>query len=168
MKSVKRIISAVFATLLFYSSVCFAFAESPYTIPDGAEGVWRIPKLHVVVPVYSGRNGQEIVDREYSAHIRQIGIGREIADHAGSENRMGVKVWYIDRVSLGDKAYFELPGKTEEYECYLLCIVDWHTWCLTINGKLVVPYSSTDILCRSCVDKTAQQNYVAIFKKVSE
>lgn len=142
-----------------------AFADSPYTIPEGADGVWRIPKLHVVVPVYSGRNGQEIVDREYSAHISQIGIGRAIADHAGSENRMGIKVWYMQNVEIGDKAFFELPDRTEEYECYLIAIVDFHSWGLTINGKLVVPYSSTDILCRSCVDDTGEQNYIAIFQR---
>lgn len=144
-----------------------AFADSPYTIPEGADGVWRIPRLHVVVPVYSGRNGQEIVDREYSAHISQIGIGRAIADHAGSENRMGGKVWYMQNVEIGDEAFFELPGKTEEYECYLVAIVDFNTWGLTINGKLIVPYSSTDILCRSCTDETGEQNYIAIFKKIS-
>lgn len=159
----KKLLSGLIFFVLLTS---VAAAESPYKIPEGAYGVWRIPKLHVVVPVYSGRNAQEIVDREYSAHIRQLGIGREIADHAGSENRMGVKVWYIERVSIGDKAFLELPGKTEEYECYLLAIVDWHTWGLTINGKQVMPYSSTDILCRSCVDETAEQNYIAIFKKV--
>ena len=163
----RRLISFALAVLFLCGSV-LSFADSPYTIPDGADGVWRIPKLHVVVPVYSGRNGQEIVDREYSAHLRQIGIGREIADHAGSENRMGVKVWYIERVSIGDKAYFELPDRTEEYECYLLCIVDYNTWGLTINGKLVVPYSSTDILCRSCVDDSGKQNYVAMFKRMVE
>ena len=163
----RRVISLIFA-VLFLSASVLAFADSPYTIPQGADGVWRIPKLHVVVPVYSGRNGQEIVDAEYSAHIRQIGIGREIADHAGSENRMGVKVWYMQDVRLGYKAYFELPDRTEEYECYMLCIVDFNTWGLTINGKLLVPYSSTDILCRSCVDETARQNYVALFRKVIE
>lgn len=166
----KRIASLIFAILFLCGSVlCFADFASPYRIPEGAVGVWRIPQLCVVVPVYAGgRNGQAVVDAEYSANIRQIGIGREIADHAGSANRMGVKVWYMQRVSLGDKAYFELPDKTEEYECYLLCIADWHTWGLTINGKLVAPYSSTDILCRSCVDKSGEKNYVAIFKRINE
>lgn len=164
----KRIASLTFAVLFLCGSV-LAIAESPYRIPEGAVGVWRIPALCVVVPVYAGgRNGQAVVDAEYSANIRQIGIGREIADHAGSANRMGVKVWYMQKVSLGDKAYFELPDKTEEYECYLLCVADFHSWGLTINGKLVAPYSSTDILCRSCVDKSCEKNYVAIFKRIEE
>ena len=57
-------------------------------IPDGAYGVWQIPELNIMIPLYLGSTKDKtmvIIDAENSASIRRFGAGRIIEDHAESK-----------------------------------------------------------------------------------
>lgn len=61
-------------------------------IPSDAFGVWQIPDLNIVIPVYQAQNriqAQTQIDKENSASIYKFGVGRVIADHAESNAGTG-------------------------------------------------------------------------------
>ena len=133
-------------------------------IPDKAMGVWQIPDLNVSIPVYSWTldryNSQRIVDAENSACHQPYCQANIISDHAGSNG-----TWYMNRVTLDMQAFFVKKDVTVKYVCYELCKADWHAWGYTINGSMVLPKSSKDIVCASCVDSTGKTVYLALFKE---
>lgn len=134
------------------------------TIPEKAMGIWQIPSLKIEIPVYSWTlnrtNYQAIVDAENSALYFPYCHAYSINDHAGSN-----KTWYMEKVTLDTEAFFVKKDVTIKYICYELCKADYHTWGYTINGQMVLPRSSKDIICTSCVDSTGKTVYLAVFKE---
>ena len=134
-------------------------------VPENALGVWRIPKLDIRVPVYSDKlrpgNTQSITDDPKSACQQRYYTAYMISDHSGAEG-----TWYMEKVTLGTQAFYIKKNEIVAYSCYELCIADYHTWGYTIHGGVVLPKSSRDILCVSCVDATGKQAYIAIFKEL--
>ena len=133
-------------------------------IPSKAMGVWQIPDIGVSIPVYSwstsGYNAAPIVDAENSACYMPYCSSYAILDHMGSNG-----TWYMDKVTLDMQAFFVKKDITVCYRCYELCKADYHTWGYTINGQMVIPKSSKDIMCVSCADSSGKTVYLAIFKE---
>lgn len=134
-------------------------------IPKGAYGVWQIPELDIVIPLYQGvgpKKTQAIVDKANSASIRKFGVGRIIEDHADSKAGRGL--WQIGKVTPDTVGFLVLPNKTERYVCNRVLRVKRYNTCLTCDGVGVYPRSPTDILCACCATADATEDYVAAFK----
>ena len=134
-------------------------------IPDGAYGVWQIPELDIVIPLYKGvgqAKTQAIVDKANSASIRQFGAGRVIEDHA--ESKAGQGRWQIGRVTPDMVGFLILPDKTEQYICNRVLRAYRHSSCYTCDGVGIYPRSATDILCICCAKDDATEVYIAAFK----
>ena len=138
-------------------------------IPDKSMGIWTIPDLDIEIPVYSWKNNmynsQAIVDEVNSACYSPYCNAFIISDHAGSISTNGKGIWQMENVTLDMTAFFRKRDYTMSYTCYSLYRADWHTWGYTINGSMILPHSSKDILCASCVDSTGKQVYLAVFKE---
>ncbi len=136
-------------------------------IPDKAIGVWVIPDLGVKVPVYkdthSIQKNAQIVDAENSALYQPYLQAYIISDHAGSSD-----TWFMEKATLDMDAYFVRPYGTTHYSCYILLRADYHTWGYTQNGQMVMPRSSKDIVCVSCVDSKGKEVYMAIFREAGK
>lgn len=135
-------------------------------IPDGAYGVWQIPELNIVIPVYAAQNrtqAQAQVDRENSASIYKHGVGRVIADHA--QSKAGKGIWDVGQFRPDMVGFLVTPKVTYQYVCIQVCRVIVHPTCYTLDGVGVYPRRSTDIMCGSCATKDGKQNYLAIFKQ---
>ena len=134
-------------------------------IPDGAYGVWQIPELDIIIPLYKGfgtAKTQEIVDKENSASIRQWGCGRIIEDHTYS--KAGNGQWQIGSVTPDMLGFLVLPDKTEQYVCNRVLRAKRFNTCFTCDGVGVYPRSATDILCVCCATSDATEVYIAAFK----
>ena len=134
-------------------------------IPDGAYGVWQIPDLDIVIPLYKGSSPaktQEIVNKENSASIRSWGCGRIIEDHADS--KVGNGWWQIGNVLPDMLGFLVLPDKTEQYVCNRVLRAKRFNTCFTCDGVGVYPRSATDILCACCATADAMEDYIAAFK----
>lgn len=136
---------------------------TPCEIPSGAYCVWQIPSLNISVPVYK-TTSQKVVDAENSAAMQYGANCYVITDHAGSKDGKGT--WLMENVKLDDAAFMIRKDRTERYVCYAVMRVEHRSTRLVINGKTVNAYSSKDIICRSCVDMTGKENYVAMFRYV--
>lgn len=134
---------------------------SPCEIPNGAYCVWQIPSLNISVPVYKSTS-QKVVDAENSAAMQYGASCYVISDHAGSKDGNGF--WMMQNVRLDDAAFLIRKDRTERYVCYAVLRVEHRSTRLVINGKTVNAYSSKDIICRSCVDMSGKENYVAMFR----
>ena len=133
-------------------------------IPEGAYGVWQVPDLDIMIPVYSATNAnaQKIIDDELSATIRKFGAGRIIEDHA--ESNAGQGRWQIGRVTPDMVGFLILKDKTEQYVCNRVLRAYRHPTCYTCDGVGVYPRSATDILCVCCACDDATEVYIAAFK----
>lgn len=134
-------------------------------IPAGAYGVWQIPELDIMIPLYSGSTKDKtmvIIDNENSASIRRYGAGRIIEDHA--ESKAGQGRWQIGRVTPDMAGFLILPDKTEQYVCNRVLRACRHPTCYTCDGVGVYPRSATDILCVCCATGDATEVYIAAFK----
>ena len=134
-------------------------------IPDGAYGVWQIPDLDIVIPLYKGSGPaktQEIVNKENIASIRSWGCGRIIEDHAYSQAGNGQ--WQIGSVTPDMIGFLVLPDKTEQYVCNRVLRAKRFNTCFTCDGVGVYPRSATDILCACCATADATEDYIAAFK----
>lgn len=134
-------------------------------IPDGAFGVWQIPELDIVIPLYKGvgqAKAQAIIDKANSASIRQFGAGRIIEDHA--ESKAGSGRWQIGRVVPDMVGFLVMPDKTEKYVCNRVVRAYRHSTCFTVDGVGFYPRSATDILCACCANDNATEVYIAAFK----
>lgn len=134
-------------------------------IPQGAVGVWQIPELDIIIPVYAkGRKTEQqiINDEDSSAYVRWM-TAYQIADHYDSKAGRGK--WRIDKVRPLMIAFFVKPNETLRYECYRTCVADVKAYGLyTINGIAVTPYSSRDIMCNCCVGSDNKRNFLAVFR----
>lgn len=144
------------------------YAAKPCTIPPKAMGVWQIPSQKVIIPVYhytvNRYNSQTIVDAENSACMQPYCNANVIHDHAGSVSNNGEGIWRMNKVKVDDEAYFVKPDGTYLYKCYQVAKVDHRGSYYAINGRMVQPFSSRDILCDSCVDSTGKKVYMAFFQ----
>ena len=142
------------------------YAAKPCTIPEGAVGVWQIPDLKIIVPVYATgkRSEQQIIDAENSASWVRWGCAYEIGDHYNSNDGGGK--WRIDKVTPLTVAFFVKPEGTFKYECYRTCVADVKPYGYRILSNPVQPYSSKDILCAACVGSDSKRNYLAVFRYV--
>lgn len=134
-------------------------------IPVGSCGVWQIPELDIVIPLYKGigqARTQEIVDKENSASIRQFGAGRIIEDHA--ESKAGRGLWQIGRIVPDTVGFLVLPNRTEQYICNRVARACRYNTCFTVDGVGFFPRSATDILCVCCANDNATEVYIAAFK----
>lgn len=134
-------------------------------IPEGAYGVWQIPEMDIVIPLYQGvgaKKTQDIVDKENSASIRKFGVGHIIEDHADS--KAGHGIWQIGKVTPDMTGFLVLPNKTERYICNRVQRAKRYTSCFTCDGVGVYPRSATDILCVCCANTDATEVYIAAFK----
>lgn len=134
-------------------------------IPNGAYGVWQIPELNIVIPVYSAANrtqAQAQVDRENSASIYKHGVGRVIADHA--QSKAGKGIWDVGQFRPDMVGFLVTPKVTYQYVCIQVCRVNVHPTCYTLDGVGIYPKRSTDIMCASCANAKGTENYLAIFK----
>ena len=139
-------------------------------IPDGAYGIWEIPKLKIKLPVYfsDAKHLQDVIDREESALIDRWLNAYRIVDHFGSEGMGGKGDWNIQQVMAGAYAYMTRPDGKYKYECYLTAIADVKTYGYSVCGRLLTPVSSKDILTACCVGIDSTRNYVAVFKYVKK
>jgi len=134
-------------------------------IPAGAYGVWQIPELDIMIPLYKGSSKsktQEIIDKENSASIRPWGCGRIIEDHADSTAGRGK--WQIGKVLPDMLGFLILPDKTEQYVCNRVLRAKRFNTCFTCDGIGVYPRLTTDILCVCCAKDDATEVYIAAFK----
>jgi len=134
-------------------------------IPDGAYGVWQIPELDIMIPLYKGPSKaktQKIIDKENSASIRSWGCGRIIEDHA--ESVAGRGKWQIGKVLPDMLGFLVLPDKTEQYVCNRVLRAKRFNTCFTCDGVGVYPRLVTDILCVCCATGDASEVYIAAFK----
>lgn len=136
---------------------------SPCEIPNGAYCVWQIPSLNISVPVYK-TTSQKVVDAQNSAAMQYYGNCFCISDHAGSKDGDGF--WKMQNVKIDDVAFMVRKDRTDKYKCYAVLRAEHHSARMTINSRMVTAFSSKDIICRSCVDMTGKENYVAMFRYV--
>lgn len=134
-------------------------------IPDGAAGVWQVPELNIMIPVYAAQNrtqAQAQVDKENSASIYKHGVGRVIADHA--ESKAGKGIWNVGQFRPDMVGFLVTPKLTYQYTCIQVCRVNVHSTCYTLDGVGIYPKRSTDIMCVSCANPSGTENYLAVFK----
>lgn len=134
-------------------------------IPEGAYGVWQIPELNIVIPVYEAKNlkqAQAQIDEKNSASIYKFGVGRTIADHAKS--KAGTGKWDVGKFRPDMLGFLVTAKGTSEYVCNQVCRVKVHTGGYTLDGLGVYPKLYTDIMCASCANKQGTENYLAMFK----
>ena len=139
-------------------------------IPEGAYGVWYVPKLKVHLPVYfqGKETKQAVIDRGESALIDNWVNAYRIIDHFGSEGMEGKGIWNIQNVMPGAYAYMIKPDGKWMYECYMTGMVDVKTYGYMMCGRLVIPASSLDILNACCVGADSDRNFIAVFKRIKK
>lgn len=137
-------------------------------VPNDAFGVWQIPEIETVTPIYerSVTNGQDIVDRENSAVIMPLGSGRLIGDHAGSITNGGRGIWHMNYVHVDGRAFLSTDDVTEIYQCYAICRAQSTGYGYTVNGKGISPNGSREIFCVSCANASGSEVYIAMYRYV--
>lgn len=133
-------------------------------IPEGADGVWQVPELGVIIPVYKGNNAtaQAIIDTDYAACIEKFGVGRIINDHAESETN-GEGLWNVCDFRPDTVAFFVTKDATYCYSCKFVCRAYRHTHAYIMDGQSIYPRYATDVLCVSCATPDAKEVYLALF-----
>lgn len=137
-------------------------------VPEGAYGVWQIPDLNIMMPVYKtggGASAQKVVDKEEAASMFPYGCGKIIADHADSKYHASSGAWKIGKVRPDYVAFMVRPdGTKERYVCNQVARVDVHRNGYTLDGQGIYPRSATDIICVCCANARGTENYWAVFK----
>lgn len=140
------------------------------TIPDGAYGVWQVPELNIMIPLYQGNNAtaQKLVDNENSACIQQFGVGKIINDHAESVSTNGKGIWRVNEFLPDTQAFLATKNVTYQYSCKYVCRAYLHTHAYILDGQSIYPRKATDILCCGCATADASEVYIACFKYIGE
>lgn len=135
-------------------------------IPDKAIGVWQIPDLNISIPVYSANksNEQKIIDDQNSAAQVKWCSAVDIGDHSDSLSSNGKGRWNMDKIRPSMVAFYVKKNGTYKYSCVLSAIADVKSWGYYVNGSMLYPRSSTDILNSCCVGSDSTRNYVSLFK----
>jgi hypothetical protein len=135
-------------------------------IPAGAYGVWQVPDLNVMIPVYSATNAnaQKIIDDEQSATLRKWGVGRIIEDHLDSISMNHKGIWNVGEFKPDTVGFLVTAKTTYCYSVKFSCRAIRQNTCFMLDGVPQWPRYSTDIFCVSCTDGTAKEVYLASFK----
>lgn len=138
----------------------------PCTIPDKALGVWQIPDLDIMIPVYSAnyKDLQKVIDDPNSAAQTKWCSAVDIGDHYNSVSTNGKGKWCMDKIHPGMTAFYVKKTGTSKYTCQFSAIADVKPWGYLCNGNVVQPHSSKDVLNSCCVGSDATRNYISLFK----
>ena len=134
-------------------------------IPKNAYGIWQIPELNIIIPLYEKKNktAQQIIDEELCALILPFGKGRIILDHSGS-NGLGEGYWDIGMVHPDMIAFLTTNKNTIQYQCNAVYKVQCKGSQYFHENRFIYPVSSLDIACNCCVGTNVLENYMAMFK----
>lgn len=118
--------------------------------------------------------GQSVNRHQHIAQLSKQSGCQCVGNHYGSQSENGGQ-WKLENLRLGDKAHLEydtangleIVHHSGDYVCYAVMIVDVVDGHLMRGGKEVLPYSDTDLICRTCVGHDSTRNYVGFFEKVS-
>lgn len=139
-------------------------------IPQGAYGVWQVPELDIMIPLYQGTNAnaQKLVDKENCACIQKFGVGRIINDHAESVSMNKVGRWRVGEFVPDTQAFLVTKDVTYQYSCKYVCRAYRHTHAYILDGQSIYPRYATDVLCCGCATADAKEVYIACFKYVGK
>lgn len=136
----------------------------------GAEnrGSIEIPCLKIKMPFFSTEEAtmQDVIDEEQSALLYQWQQALRIVDHAFSEDENGNE-WNIQKIFPGAYAIIKIDGRKFFYECYMTAKTDYKYDQEFVNGRLITPVSSYDILL-SCCAENRDHHFIAIFRRLSD
>lgn len=118
--------------------------------------------------------GQSVNQHQHIAQLSKQSGAQCVGNHYGSQSENGGQ-WKLENLRLGDKAHLEYDTAdglevihhSGDYTCYAVMIVDVVDGRLFCQGKEVLPYSDTDLICRTCVGHDSTRNYVCFFERVS-
>ena len=118
--------------------------------------------------------GQSVNRHQHIAQLSKQSGAQCVGNHYGSISENGGQ-WKLENLRLGDKAHLEYDTAdglevihhSGDYTCYAVMIVDVVDGRLFCQGKEVLPYSESDLICRTCVGHDSTRNYVALFERVS-
>lgn len=164
----KKVLSFIL-TLILILSLCAT--ASAIEIPDRAYGVIWIPCLNIKMPMYTPEsnthdNRQAIIDEEESALYSNWGTAYQIGDHEFSVGTDGKGEWDIQKVFAGAYAYLFTANGKYYYECYMTgkTEYDGNEY---INGRLLTPSSSYDIMAYCCAEDV-DHHFIAAFRRLKE
>lgn len=131
-------------------------------------GTIEIPAIKIEMPFFIPENETEqaIIDNENSALYYQWINAYRIVDHAFSTDENGNE-WNIQKIFPGAYAIINIDDKKYFYECYLSAKTDYKYDQEFINGRLITPISSYDIML-SCCAENSDHHFIAIFRRLSE
>ena len=117
--------------------------------------------------------GQSVNQHQHIAQLSKQSGCQCVGNHYGSISENGGQ-WKLENLRLGDKAYLEyitmdgleVVHHSGSYVCYAVMIVDVVDGRFFFQGKEVLPYSDTDLICRTCVGHDSTRNYVGLFERV--
>lgn len=117
--------------------------------------------------------GQSVNQHQHIAQLSKQSGCQCVGNHYGSQSENGGQ-WKLENLKLGDKAHLEydtadgteIIHHTGNYVCYAVMIVDVVDGRFFCQGKEVLPYVDTDLICRTCVGHDSSRNYVALFERV--
>lgn len=162
----KKITSLILAIILCISLCATA---SAIEIPDGATALIWIPCLNIRMSIYTADQAhrQDVIDAEDSALLSHWGTAYEILDHFGSECVGSKGQWNIQKVFSGAYAFYYTRGHSYMYECYLTAMTEYDGN-EYINGRLLSPHSSYDLMTVCCAGQDTHHHYVAVFRRLKE
>ena len=122
---------------------------------------------------YELTSGQSVNQHQHIAQLSKHSGCQCVGNHYGSQSENGGQ-WKLENLRLGDKAHLEydtgngmqIIHHNGDYTCYAILIVDVVDGVFMQNGKEVLPYAETDLICRTCVGHDTTQNYIAFFERV--
>lgn len=157
-----RTFKLIILSLVVFCVLCpTAKAETKY-------GNIEIPAIKIKMPFFIPENEskQTIIDNENSALYYQWQNAFRITDHAFSTDKNGNE-WNIQKIFPGAYAIININGKKYFYECYLSAKTDYKYDQEFINGRLITPISSYDIMVACCAENS-DHHFIAIFRRLSE
>lgn len=163
MKTKELIVALLILVLLFALVVSF---------DASADGCGYI-EIHGIGR-YELTYGQSVNQHQHIAQLSKQSGCQCVGNHYGSQSSTGGQ-WKLETLRLGDKAHLEydtangtqIIQHTGNYVCYAVMIVDVVDGRFFCQGKEVLPYADTDLICRTCVGHDSTRNYVGLFEKVS-
>ena len=117
--------------------------------------------------------GQSVNQHQHIAQLSKQSGCQCVGNHYGSQSENGGQ-WKLENLHLGDKAHIEYDTAnglevihhSGDYTCYAVMIVDVVDGRFFCQGKEVLPYADTDLICRTCVGHDSTRNYVGLFEEI--
>lgn len=163
----RQAIAIAFAILFIFCVVASVYASAETYV-----GTIEIPSINCKFDLsYSGR---QLNSHQHIALLFKQDGAICVGNHYGSASPTGGQ-WKLENLRVGDKAYIEyvtMDGLEEvhhtgNYVCYAIFLADVVDGRFFCQGKEVLPYADTDLICRTCVGHDSTRNYVGLFEKVS-